>query len=306
MSFLKGLLEILLLIGLNIGPFTVAVAGTVIGTKWTYSHVRRRGYRPPIASVISMAWWMVGALGAALWEVHRPTGEDFLEVDPLRFIVLAVPICAILVSALPRTNTRTFGPRRVRFSWSKFTLCLGFARLLFPALPFVLWVVGRAESLWFWTSLAAIPFGLALRFMFAPFFETFEYAMKSPKTIENALSEDPRPPVLYLRPFQLDLMHYADRRTFEDYFYESITELVGPLIALGNPQDYVPQYRAVRLYATDSDWVQRLEELARRSSGIIVEMARSDNLRTEFEFLRQAGMQNKLFIFTGTPAPIMT
>jgi len=150
--------------------------------------------------------------------------------------------------------------------------------------------------------LIAIPFGLVLTWL-AAFFKRFEDAMKNPKTIEKSLSEDPRPPVLYLRPFQLDVMTFADRRSFEQYFCQSITELVGPLIALGNPQDYVPQNPAARLYASDSDWVQRLEELARRSGCIIVEMARSDNLRTEFEFLRQAGLQNKLFIFTGHPSP---
>jgi hypothetical protein len=227
-----------------------------------------------------------------------------MQVYQLRFIVLAVPTNAILISALPRTNTRTFGPRRVRFSWYKFMLCLGFACLLSPALAFVLWVVGRAETFWIWTSLIAIvPFGLCFSFLLAPFFKRFEDRMESPETIEKCLSEDPRPPVLYLRPFELDLMTFADRRPFEHYFCQSVTELVGPLIALGNPQDYVQQNPAVRLYATDSDWVQRLEELAWRSSCIIVEMARSDNLRTEFEFLRQAGLQNKLFIFTGHPSP---
>ena len=299
MSVLRVLLEILLVLGLPI----VTLASIVIGTKWTYSRVRRKGYRPPIASLISVTWWIVGALGAVIWDLHRPSGEDFMKVYQLRFFVLAVPTNAILVSALPRTNTRTFGPRRVRFSGYKFTLRLGFACLLFPALAFVLWVVGRAESFWIWTSLMiAVPFGLAF-FSLAPFFKRFEDRMENPEKIEKSLSEDPRPPVLYLRPFQLDLMVFADRRSFERYFYQSITELIGPLIALGNPQDYVPQYPAVRLYATDSDWLLRLEELVRRSSCIIVEMARSDNLRTEFEFLQQAGLQNKLFIFTGHPGP---
>lgn len=298
MSVLRVLLEILLVLGLPI----VTMAGIVIGTKWTYSRVRRRGYHPPIASLISVTWWVVGALGAAIWELHRPSGEDFMEVYQSRFIVLAVSTNAILVSALTRTNTRTFGPRRVRFSWCKFMRCLGFACLLFPAVAFVLWVIGRAGSYWIWTSLTAVPFALGFRFI-AVFFKRFEDAMKSPETIEKSLAEDPRPPVLYLRPFQLDLMTFADRRSFEHYFYQSITERIGPFIALGNPQDYVPQNLAVRLYATDSDWVQRLEELAWRSSCILVEMARSDNLRTEFEFLRQAGLQNKLFIFTGHPSP---
>ena len=150
MSVLKLLFEIFLILGLP----CVLMAGIVIGTSWTYSRVRRKGYRPPIASLISVAWWIVGALGAAIWELLRgiPSGYDFMVIYQLRFIVLAVSANAALLSALPRTNTRTFGPRRVR-SWSKFIQCLGFACLLFPALAFVLWVFGRADFFWVWTSL---------------------------------------------------------------------------------------------------------------------------------------------------------
>jgi len=301
MSYLIVLFFIFLVFALPI----VTLGGTVIGTKWTYTRVRRKGYRPPIASLISVTWWVVGAIGATIWGLRSDDGFYFLIDYLLRFIVLAVPTNVILVLALPRANTRTFGPRRVRFSWSKFTLRLGYACLLFPALPLVLWIVGRAEPPWLWASLAvaAIPVGLVLNFIFVPLFKGFEDAIKSPATIERSLSEDARPPVLYLRPFELDVMTFAERRPFEHYFYQSITELLGPLIALGSPQDYVPQGLAARLYANDSDWVQRLDELARRSSCVIVEMARSDNLRTEFEFLRRAGMQNKLFIFTGHPSP---
>jgi hypothetical protein len=60
--------------------------------------------------------------------------------------------------------------------------------------------------------------------------------------------------------------------------------------------------RAVRLYASDTDWIQKVDELARRSSCIVVETARSDNLRVEYEYLRREGLHEKLFVFTGHPS----
>jgi hypothetical protein len=78
-------------------------------------------------------------------------------------------------------------------------------------------------------------FALGFRFI-AAIFRLSEVDMESPETIEKCLSEDPRPPVLYLRPFQLDPMTFTDRRSFELYFYQAITEPLGSLITLGNPQ----------------------------------------------------------------------
>jgi hypothetical protein len=241
--------------------------------------------------------WIAGALGVALCELYRYRKGLQSAIDLFYaffiFTSLAFATVLILVSVIPRKSRRVFGPRHVRFPWYGFMRLLGFSSFLFPAVAFVLWIMGRAESSWILISL--VPFvGLAWGFfgmarLFKPYFKPYEAA----ETIEKCLTEDPRPPVLYLRPFVLD-------SSLEMKFGQTLTELIGPLIALGNPQDYSPAspYRhAVREYATDSDWAQKLEELAHRSSCIVVEMAKSDKLRTEFEFLRNAGLQNKLFVF---------
>jgi hypothetical protein len=89
--------------------------------------------------------------------------------------------------------------------------------------------------------------------------------------------------------------------SFEHFFVQRFWEL-GPFVALGNPDDYLPVVGgAVRLYASDVDWIQKFSELARRSAYIVVETARSDNLKTEFEYLRRERIQEKLFVFTGHP-----
>jgi hypothetical protein len=85
---------------------------------------------------------------------------------------------------------------------------------------------------------------------------------------------------------------------FEGYFISVLHSRIGPLFALGDPEDYTLPEGAARSYATDSDWKDHLEQLARRASCIVAEIASSDNLRWEFEYLRREGLQIKLFILT--------
>lgn len=124
--------------------------------------------------------------------------------------------------------------------------------------------------------------------------------------MEQYLIDDPRPPVFYLRPFKLDYSIFVRNGvgySFERYFCEVLTKLIGPLVALGNPEDYIPPARggAVRMYASDTDWVQKLDELARQACCIIVEITSSDNLRLEYTHLKREGLQEKLLVFTGHP-----
>jgi len=67
---------------------------------------------------------------------------------------------------------------------------------------------------------------------------------------------------------------------------------------LGNPEDYIPPEGAFRLYAKDSDWKDRLDDLAKRASWILVETGSSDALGWEFDHLRREGLQQKIFIIT--------
>jgi Sel1 repeat len=132
-------------------------------------------------------------------------------------------------------------------------------------------------------------------------FRPYDRAMENPPSLNEYLIADPRPPVLYLRPFQMESYDFSDAGGFEQFFCEALTKC-GPFVALGNPHDYVPPLGgAVRLYASDTDWIQKLGELARQSSCIVVQTGRSGNLRVEYEYLRREGMQEKLFIFTGHP-----
>ncbi len=86
--------------------------------------------------------------------------------------------------------------------------------------------------------------------------------------------------------------------TFEGFFGPALTRAVGPFAALGSPEDYLAPEGAARQYAKDTDWMQRLEELAKGAVCIVLEVGKSANLRWELEYLRSTGQQTKLFVFT--------
>jgi hypothetical protein len=85
---------------------------------------------------------------------------------------------------------------------------------------------------------------------------------------------------------------------FEQYFHRSIETRLGPFVALGSPEDYVPPHGAVRHYATDETWQLELARLAKEARCIVSEVNTTGNLRWEFEHLRSKGYQKKLFLFS--------
>jgi hypothetical protein len=301
------------------GGVVLFIVGLPYSILWTYTKARQKGYRPPGASLISVAGWAAGIIGAIIWEVYKVRsglrwhGDDIADFYINLVLIYAIvfvgviSVTGILLLTLPRRNPRVFGPRQLRFSWSRFALFASGACLAPPAIAVVLWAVGKVELEWMLLALVIfIPFSLGAIYCARAILRPYETSVKSPLSIEQYLTEDPRPPVLYLRPFKMDLNAFAERDghwcSFEVYFSEALKQL-GPFVLLGNPEDYVPRLAleqlAVRLYASDTDWIQKVDELARRSSCIVVETARSDNLRLEYEHLRREGLHEKLFVFTG-------
>jgi hypothetical protein len=301
----------LVLILLYIVTFFILMFGMPILIRASYNRARRKGYYPIRAGMIVMSPWGLGVLAASIWEGHRfriGAASDF-DLLILQWILLltAPSVNVVLVRALPRKVARVSGPRRVPFSlvgqnWLIVVVWL----VLSLAIPSALWLAGDFDAEDFmWISGAATLFGLSAGVVYSFWLRRYDRAIKSPLSLEKYLTDDPRSPVLYLRPFQMETYGFVteDGRdvNFEEFFWQTLREL-GPFVALGNPEDYVPVLQgAVRLYASDVDWIQKLGELARRSSCIVAETARADNLRTEYGYLRREEMQDKLFIFTGHP-----
>jgi hypothetical protein len=117
------------------------------------------------------------------------------------------------------------------------------------------------------------------------------------------LSDDTRPPVVYLRPFREDattaarvlpgLANPAVLLTTFSTFEEQLAEAVhpiGPLVALAQPREALPKPGAARFSATDDEWKDLVTTLLDRARLVVVRPGQSDALRWEiqraFEILR--------------------
>jgi ribosomal protein L40E len=139
-------------------------------------------------------------------------------------------------------------------------------------------------------------------------------------TVEEAVSQDQRPPMLYLRSFDqeagrfVEVSHEAAKEyseitsyqrtlmsynlTLEQFLGREIGGTIGPFIALGNPTDYLQPEGAYRTYAADGNWQEYFTNLSDRSAGILMQVGNSDNLHWEMVSIKKRDLQTKLFVVT--------
>src|SRR6266487_4404920 len=86
--------------------------------------------------------------------------------------------------------------------------------------------------------------------------------------------------------------------SLDDFLKEAITARLGPFVALGNPTDRLPPDAAVREYAPDAVWKQRVFDLALSAKCIVIALGESHNLQWELNQIREQGMCQKLCMFT--------
>jgi hypothetical protein len=147
------------------------------------------------------------------------------------------------------------------------------------------------------------------------------------RDLGDLMKKDLRPPVLYLREFGDERRPFASRLAgegpewarklressvyswfpgltlcFEDYMTQAAEAALGPLVALGSPDDYLNPRGAARDYAGDGDWRERFLQLAVSAQAILVSPSSSDSLRWELGSLLRGGMATKLFVVLGPNA----
>ncbi len=101
---------------------------------------------------------------------------------------------------------------------------------------------------------------------------------------EELLTKDKRKPVLYLRSFSAD-KHGASysgrsplvRSTNEEQLAEMLSE-IGPVIAIGRPDDKLPQLGAARQYVDDDKWQSYVEKCMRRAQLVVVRIGQTEGL----------------------------
>jgi hypothetical protein len=278
---------------------------------YDYNLARKKGFRYPGAICLVAVFWIATlALASAVYsllpESFQLPENDYLFFSFLILIALVItPAFKLLLRALPTRSVRVYGERRVRVPF----ILLGSVVILVSSVA-ILNDIGGA--------ILGIPTGLYMIWL--------GRRLKTPQVPALLPAHNGPIGALYLRSFRQEPQYFAygDRKkysayttsftaaitslvwagainigvTFEQYFRSAVASSVGPFVALGNPEDYLPPEGAFRLYAKDSDWKDYLHDLAKRASWILVEIGNSDALGWEFDHLRREGLQQKLFIFT--------
>jgi hypothetical protein len=172
-------------------------------------------------------------------------------------------------------------------------LCLvGFAVLLVTMDD---WQSGLSETMWSVAVFLPIVLFLVFCAFSAYLFRTWK--QKQGPTVEEALANDPRRPVLYLRPFQSDSLRYSDvdsrlrgsvfsifgglsslflfaigftrRKTGEELMVDMMRNM-GPVIAIGRPGEKIPPVGAARVYVGDADWKEVVRTYLRRCQFVLM------------------------------------
>lgn len=314
------MLEILFIL-IGFALLLVLVTAVSVFMYVAYGHVRSKGYTPPAAASMLATSLAAGIGVAAYWLAAGPTKATNLQIFLYVFylpMVVAAGVAALAMVSLPARGARTFGERRPGFPFERIGQCVIGLGVLAGAAAVVASVSHHLNFEQLNRALMivvgfVVPLGLYFIYL----------ARRTQAPSLNAMLEhDTRAVALYLRAFNQESQFFLigpkrkygayasglgaalakpDQNvgvTFEGYFAAALSESIGPFVALGSPEDYLAPEGAARLYAKDTDWMQRLEELANRAVCIVVEVGKSANLRWEFEHLKVAGQQTKLFVFT--------
>jgi hypothetical protein len=125
-------------------------------------------------------------------------------------------------------------------------------------------------------------------------------------------TNDPRPPVLLLRGFDstrqdphrrtgeewAGLASFMGRPSFEERLAGAVDRQLGPLRALGDPADFLPQLGATKEYVENSAWQETVADEMARAQRVLVMEGASPGLRWEWEFILRNVPAPKVFLLT--------
>ena len=111
----------------------------------------------------------------------------------------------------------------------------------------------------------------------------------------QAMADDPRPPVLYLRSFQddgrmlvndfglpwLQRVAVAFKPTSAEEELAATLERIGPVVAIGKPGEPLPELGAARLYVGHDVWQAEVSALMRRAALVVVRIGASPGVLWE-------------------------
>jgi hypothetical protein len=109
----------------------------------------------------------------------------------------------------------------------------------------------------------------------------------------EALRRDPRPPVVLLRSFADDETRFrpsfkrgewtgaVPARTYEEMLASILQPSLGPVVAIGDPRDRLPDLGAARMYLPNEEWQGAVLDLLQRAQLVIVHAGDTEGLLWE-------------------------
>jgi hypothetical protein len=283
----------------------------------------RKGYPNPFSKfLITLPLWVAlfGSLGVMFYGFFRfmddyngSAAVDIFLALLLPFLILAAGIGGtyLVLKLLPKRRIRLTGSQRSKIPYAG----LGYSIATLGGITLLLVSVRYGVNV-----SQAFNCILALSVLVGMMFYQARRA-KTPSA-EEAMVRDRRSPLLYLRSFDQEGNTFAEvsredaakyseitsysralafNLTLEQFLAREIDRKIGPLIALGNPTDYLPPEGAARTYAADKGWQEYFIDLSSQSAAIVMQMGNSDNLNWELISIRKRGLQNRLMVITPPP-----
>jgi len=130
------------------------------------------------------------------------------------------------------------------------------------------------------------------------------------KSVDELRRIDERKPVLFLRPFiddQVELSKWKmplnirlidpniQSTTLDELIVQNYSHL-GPVIALGNPEDKIPPIGAARKYVSGETWREILTSLMKESVLILIAVSKTNNLIWEIQQIFENEYQEKTIL----------
>ncbi len=134
----------------------------------------------------------------------------------------------------------------------------------------------------------------------------------------EVLAEDPRPPVVYLRPFHADERQRSGMplgvrhggRAIHLYIAADPTEAalarelnaLGPFVAIGAPGEKFATLGAARMYVGDDEWQARVDDMLARAAAVVLQPETSAGTRWEVMRVAKAIDPRRVLLIVPNPA----
>jgi hypothetical protein len=271
----------------------------------TYSFFKGRGYLSPLSGFIAVILLLpIGIL------LYKPIDEILLnsrylqESEFLRELIteytagLVTVLCAFIASKVaPASNPRNTNKRKSQLPYQ----ILSISAYSVSAAALIMSAIIRHEDggQSGFALMTAVFLGIGV--------ELGRMAKRARlQCADDAINTSTKAPVLYLRSFALGKEAIpeispsirASTKKLEDILGPVVKEKFGPLVALGDPDDYLPSTGAYKVYQTDDDWQPKFKEYCNLSMLILLVEGQTQGLHWEIDHIRRSQDPRKIFVLT--------